>query len=122
MANFIDKQILVNGTRDYVIKYSVYGDGSGDVNDLLNNAGDIGTSACIEYVEGSTNGCSATLLWQATSPVPFASLPLDGYLHYSPPAVINNNAGTGKSGDISIVTKGLGAEDSLTIILKIRKS
>lgn len=125
MANTIDRQVLVNGSRNYVVKFTATSDGAaGDLSAVRVNSvtGDIGTANSVEVIEGACSGCTATLLFDATTDVPFYSIADGSQVNVKLIHPIVNNSGSGKTGDILITTGGFStAGDSVTVVLKIRK-
>ena len=124
MANTIVKQVIVNGTRNYVIKVTIVGDGSGEETNtlLFNTTGDCGTDDKLMHVQASLSGFSARLVWDANTKVVATQIPSDKDVHlkwYKFGGLVNN-ASTGKTGDLLITTSGLGNGDSgeLTIYMK----
>lgn len=124
MANTITKQILANGSKYYIVKITIVGDGSGEetATRLNTTSGDMGTNPTLLEVETALSGFSARLLWDATTDVMICQIPSDDSVKLcfkgNP---LPNNAGTGKTGDILITTSGLGNGDSGHIILKVQK-
>lgn len=124
MANTITKQILFNGDRQYIIKWCVTGDGSGDLTNslVLNATGDIGTSPKLMGIKGALGGFTATLLWDATSKVQAYDLPSNANIDvdFRGFGGISDNAGSGKTGDMLITTTGLSTHNG-TLILYFTK-
>lgn len=126
MANTIARQVLLNGTQLYVVKLTIIGDGSGEESAILvnNTTGDLGTNSKIMKIVSSVSGFHARLLFDATTDV-FAWELTDSacnIIDFEKEGGLINNAGTGITGDILLTTVGLGAGDSGSILLVIRKS
>lgn len=125
MANTVTKQVLVNGSRNYVIKVMIVGDGSGEETATrLNSAtGDLGTDCKLMAVQANLTGFSATLLWDATTDVNATQIAndVDVRQKWIKEGGLINNAGTGKTGDILITTKGLGSGDIGELVLYLKK-
>ncbi len=125
MANAVTRQVLVNGSRNYVIKFTITGDGSGEETGVRVNdtSGDMGTSNKIMKIDSGFAGFSGTLLFDADTDVKAVTIPeavnfVQDY-HYT--GGIINNAGTGKTGDILLATAGLGSGDVGHILLYVKK-
>jgi hypothetical protein len=67
-------------------------------------------------------GGDVQLYWKATTNVPLMNLngngEFDGMGNWT---TIPNNGGAGVNGDIGIVTRGMAANDSYTMIIELRK-
>lgn len=125
MANTVARQVLVNGSKNYVVKYTAVGDGSGEVSASLVNSvtGDMGTANAIMSVRGICTGCTAQLLFDATTDLFAIGLPQDKDIHFDFHNIggLINNAGTGKTGDLLITSSSLGAGDTITLVVKMKK-
>lgn len=125
MANTVARQVLVNGSRNYVVKFTIVGDGTGEESATRVNAtsGDCGTDNKIMSVKGICTGCTAQLLFDATTDVFAIGLPQDKDIcqDFKKVGGLINNAGTGKTGDVLITTAGLGSGDTVTLVLSIKK-
>lgn len=126
MADAVSTQILVDGRRDVVIKLTNVSDGTGesavakvDVSALS------GAPAGVKImkVHASTIGMGFRLLWDATTDAEILSFPADfaECLDFTGFGGIQNNAGTGVTGDIMLTTVGHTAGDSYSVILELRK-
>ena len=125
MPNTVARQLILNGSANYVVKFTIVGDGSGEETGTLINVttGDCGTNDKIWEIKGICTGCTALLSWDATTDVFALGLPSDKdvNLKYRNVGGITNNAGTGKTGDLLITTVGLGANDTVSIVVWIKK-
>jgi hypothetical protein len=127
MANTITRQVLVNGTKHYIIKVTIEGDGSGEetATRIPVSSGDAGTSGNkLLSILGSTTGFSAKLLWDATTDVLSLTLPPDREFNYdfrNEVGGLPNNAGAGITGDLVFTTSGLGAGDAGFLLIDIAK-
>lgn len=121
MPNTVGRQLQLNGSRNYVTKFTIVGDGSGEETGLRINTttGDLGTDDKLMRVWGVCTGCTAQLLWDATTDLFVMGLPSDKdvSLDFRPVGGLVNNAGAGKTGDLLITTAGLGAGDTVTLEL-----
>ena len=125
MANTVAKQLVLNGSRNYVIKVTVLGDGSGELANqlLLNTTGDCGTADKIMKIDANFTGFSGTVKWDATTSVIATQIVADKdvHLNYWPTGGLVNNAGTGVTGNVVLSTVGLGSGDIGEITLWIKK-
>lgn len=125
MPNTIAKQLILNGTRNYITKVTIVGDGSGEETALLLNSttGDLGTADKLMAVQASFTGFSGTLLWDASTDVKITQIVADKDVHlkWYKYGGLTNNSGTGKTGDILLSTIGLGAGDVGEITLYLKK-
>jgi hypothetical protein len=129
MVDSVRTQILQDGPRNAVIKFTDFSDGTGetavlkvDVSTLSGFNGRIPTEVRIEKIEYSLDGMQVEILWDATVDViawiltPSSDNDID---FRSAPLV--NDAGAGKTGDILFTTIGASAGDSYSIILHLVK-
>lgn len=125
MANTVARQVLINGSRNYVIKFTVVGDGSGEASAVLINAtsGDCGTDNKIMSIKGICTGCTGQILFDATTDLFAIGLPQDKDIHLDFKKVggLINDAGTGKTGDLLFTSSGLGSGDTVTLVITIKK-
>lgn len=125
MANTVTRQVLVNGSRNYVVKFTITGDGSGDETGVRINAvsGDMGTDNKIMKITAAFDAFSGKILFDATTDVFALSIPNNSFqVHkYRDVGGLINNAGAGKTGDILLATTGLGANEQGYIILEVKK-
>jgi hypothetical protein len=124
MANTYTAQVLVDGPVNAVIKFKVDGDNSGQ--DTAATLYDVSTlsgapaKVKLMRVWSQLNSFSLDLLWDATTDVPFLTLP-DGWMKedYRSFGGLQNNAGVGVTGDIMVSSKGLADEEgSFTLWLR----
>lgn len=125
MANTIAKQVLLNGSRNYIVKFTIIGDGSGDETVALVNAvsGDMGVNNKIIQVDANLSGFSGQLMFDATTDLYACQIAQDADVHLDFCRIggLINNAGAGKTGDILLKTTGLGMGESGTITLYVKK-
>jgi len=126
MANTVTKQLIQNGSKYYVTKVTIIGDGSGEETATLLNttSGDLGTNSKIISVTGALSGFSARLLFDATIDEYAMQIPSDHPVDFcfrTQGGVISSQ-GAGITGNILITTAGLGAGDSGFLLLEISKS
>lgn len=125
MANTIAKQVILNGSRNYVIKVTLVCDGSGELANqlLLNATGDCGTDDKIMKIDANFTGFSGTVKWDATTSVIATQIvgDKDVHLNFWPIGGLVNNAGSGKTGDVVLSTVGFGSGDIGEITLWMKK-
>ena len=127
MANTITTNKVVDWPRNVVLDIHISGDNSGDESDY--NLVDVSTfsgfgdwsEVKIMEIQSNLDGFAVQLNWDATADVEAVRL-LNGasFYDWSDHGGLINNSGSGKTGDIKMVTSGLGAEDG-SIILKMKK-
>jgi hypothetical protein len=130
MANTVNIQKIVDGDKLSVIKVYLASDGvSGELSNqvifdasALTGAANAANLITIDY---AITGFSATLKWDATSPVPIMKILPDTPISHDFTFCggIPNDAGTGITGDITLDTSGFTASgDSGFILIKVRKA
>lgn len=133
MAHTIATQVLLDNTRKTIIKFTAQCDGvTGELNgQIIYDASAYvspTTHTGIEYIEYACVGCSAKILWDATTDVFVLGLVSDhqafikmndgNHELYNLP----NDSAVGKTGDILISTNGFTANtDHITIIMSVIK-
>lgn len=124
MADAVGTQILIDGDRNAVMKFTNLSDGTGeaavtkvDVSALQNAPAEV----AIEKIHYSVFGMVLSLFWDADTDVKICDLQGDGCLDLNDFGGLPNNAGTGKTGDIKFTTTGHTAGDCYTVILEMRK-
>ena len=131
MADAVTSQIIQDGQRKAVMKFTNLSDGTGeaniakvDVSALQPNAsGAACTGVTIQRIYWATRGMGVNLFFDATANVLITGLPSDstGDEYYDNFTGIPNNAGSGKTGDILFSTVGHSAGDTYSIILELVK-
>ena len=126
MADAVSTQVILDGERLYIAKFTNVSDGTGEAAVLkvdvstLNGAPD---RVRIERIIAHTSGMAVRILWDATTDVDAfvvgqdASIDMD----FRSFGGLRNNAGAGITGDIMFTTVGHTANDSYTIILHMTK-
>ena len=126
MTNTIEAQTINDGERNLVVKVHIDGDGSGEETATLlidmsayNNSP---TSLRLDRVQAALTGFSVELLWDATTDVHATNIPdFDVSQDFGHIGGLNNNAGTGVTGDVNFSTVGLGSGDTGTMMLYFTK-
>jgi hypothetical protein len=76
----------------------------------------------IRRIEASVNGMSVNILWDATTDVSaFIVSPGMYTFNFDTTAILGNNAGAGKTGDIMFTTIGASSGDTYSITLQMIK-
>ena len=126
MADALTSQVIQDGGRTAVLKYTNISDGSGQAASGL-SADPVTRQACngvtLQTITFSNIGMGVELLWDATTDVPLLNLPQDweDTIDFSAFG-IPNNAGAGKTGDILVTTVGATAGDTYLLVLTLTKS
>ena len=130
MAISIVKQTIHDGPVNLVVQCFLDGDTEYS-EDVLINVSDYssptpdGTNPVkVMKIDASLHSFTATLLWVATTDVPFVVIPDEEDFHRDWRSIggINNTGGTGVDGDISITTTGFASPDQGSITLYMRKT
>jgi hypothetical protein len=131
MADAVNSQTLFDGDSQAVMKFNNVSDATGetavlkvDVSALkANYAGKECTGVDIRRIIASINGMSVNILWDATTDVSAVILAPGMYtLNFDDTAILGNNAGAGKTGDIMFTTIGASTGDTYSIILEMIKT
>lgn len=131
MADAVNSQTLFDGDSQAVMKFNNVSDGTGesavlkvDVSALkANYLGKACTGVSIRRITAMISGMSVNVLWDADTDVSAVVLAPGMYtLNFDDTAILGNNAGTGKTGDVSFTTVGAAANDTYSIILEMIKT
>lgn len=124
MANTFEKQTLVDGERNLVVRVHLEGDGTGDLSEMLFvDLGDYssGTEVKVMSIDASFSGFTAELIWEGSPNRHFFNIPdFDVHQNFEKFGGIINDS-TDKTGNILINTTGLGNGDTGHLILTMRK-
>ncbi|OYW72988.1 MAG: hypothetical protein B7Z37_23280 [Verrucomicrobia bacterium 12-59-8] len=131
MADAVASQILMDGPRHAVMKFTNTSDGTGEaaVQKVDASALEVGpdgrpcASVVIDKVQYMTKGMSVRVLWDATTDVLAFETPIegDGKQCFAGIGGLQNDSGAGKTGDVNFTTVGHTAGDMYTIVLHMRK-
>lgn len=129
MAATATQQIIANGPRNLVLKYTIAGT-TGDTTagalvDISALDSSVGASSLkLMGAQWGLTGCSVNLLWDATANVSLIECPAGSDSQdFSKFGGIPNNAGTGVTGDVLFTTTGYtGSGDGGHIYLWFKKS
>ena len=131
MADAVNSQTLFDGDSQAVMKFNNVSDGTGesavlkvDVSALkANYLGKTCTGVSIRKITAMISGMSVNVLWDADTDVSAVVLAPGMYtLNFDDTAILGNNAGTGKTGDILFTTVGASSGDTYSIILEMIKT
>ena len=131
MADAVTSQIIFDGTRTAVMKFTNISDGTGesavlkvDVSALTGFQGKTCTGVNIVTLDAMTVGMGVDILWDATTDVICYTIGADQFVSFDFARFggITNNAGSGKTGDIMFTTVGASSGDRYTIVLEMTKN
>ena len=132
MADAVATQILFDGERKAIMKFTNISDGTGETKVTKVDVSTLNPSsfskACdgvtITKIYAMTHGLIVDMFWDATTDVLITSIPQNNnYVSdYESFGGLWNNAGAGKNGDIQFSTHDASAGDRYTIILEMVKS
>lgn len=132
MADAVATQILFDGERMAIMKFTDISDGTGESKVLKVDVSALSPSsfskACdgvtITKIHGLTHGMEVDMYWDATTDVFILSIPQNTMysMDLTEFGGLWNDAGTGKTGDILFSTRDASAGDAYAIILEMVKS
>jgi len=130
MVDAVTSDIIFDGPKHTIMKFTNLSDGSGESAVIKVNASDLlamvdGTASIhlkITRIEYATSGMAVDLLFDATANVLAWSCPADesNVVDFEEHGILNN-AGTGVTGDILFTTRGHTSGDTYVIILHMIK-
>ena len=130
MADTVATQILFQGDKTLVMKFTNASDGTGettvkkvDVTTLATYGGKACTAVQIDKVYAMTHGMEVRLFWEATANGTIMTIPqnLMQTMSFDEFGGLDNNTTTGKTGNILFSTLDASSGDAYTIILVMRK-
>jgi len=131
MADAVASQIIFDGTRTAVMKFTNISDGTGesavlkvDVSALTSYQGQTCTGVNIVNLDAITAGMGVNLLWDASTDVICYTVGADQFVSFDFNRFggLSNNAGAGKTGDLLFTTVGASSGDRYTIVLEMVKN
>ena len=132
MADAVATQILFDGERMAIMKFTDISDGTGetkvlkvDVSALTPNAsGKACDGVTIVKIHALTHGLEVDMYWDATTDVFILSVPQNTMysMDLTQFGGLWNDAGAGKTGDVLFSTRDATAGDNYTIVLEMVKS
>ncbi len=131
MADAVTSQTIIDGERNCVMKFTNVSDGTGesavakvDVSALASNSAGVACSEVrVMRISHAIVGMSVQLFLDATSNVLLMELAesSNGHMEFEDIGGLPNNAGSGKTGDILLTTKGHSSGDTYSIVLEMIK-
>lgn len=132
MADAVTSQVILDGERLFIAKYTNISDGTGENKVIKIDVSTLKASpfgnACngvkINKIWATTHGMEVQIYWDATTDQYCWLIPQNtNYLmDFSSFGGISNNAGTGVTGDVLFSTADASAGDSYTIVLECIKT
>jgi len=132
MADAVTSQIILDGERLFIGKYTNISDSTGesgvvkiDVSALnASAAGNACNGVKINKIWAQTYGMGVDILWDASTDLICETIPENQFflMDYSEFGGLPNNAGSGKTGDVLFTTVGAAAGDRYTIIIEAIKT
>ena len=132
MADAVTTQVLEDGERLYIAKFTDISDGTGesavvkvDVTTLNRNAFNLACNGVkLNKIWAQTDGMGLNILWDATTDVIVETVPQNIMYtaDYSSFGGIPNNSGAGKTGNVLFTTVAASAGDRYTVILEFIKT
>lgn len=131
MADAVATQILFDGERKAIMKFTDISDGTGETKVTKVNVADLNPSSfqrpcdgvTITKIYAMTHGMEVAIYWDATTDVLVTVVPQNtNYVaDYESFGGLWNNAGAGKNGNVLFSTFDQSAGDAYTIILEMVK-
>lgn len=130
MADTVATQILFQGDKTLVMKFTNASDGTGesavkkvDVTTLATYQGKACSAVQVDKIYGLTHGMQVRLLWEATTNGTILTVPQNVMqtMDFDQFGGLDNNTTTGKTGNILFTTLDASSGDTYTIILVMRK-
>jgi hypothetical protein len=132
MADAVATQVILDGERLYIAKFTNISDGTGETGALKIDVSTLAPSsfqkACngvkINKIWAQTQGMGVDIIWDATTDVLCETIPADKFylMDYSSFGGLPNNAGAGVTGDVLFSTVGAAAGDRYTIVIEAIKT
>ena len=131
MADAVTTQVILDGERDFIGKYTNISDGTGesavvkiDASTLaVNGFGRACNGVKINRIWANTHGMEVKMLWDATTDVFAWMIPqnVSYKMDFSMFGGIPNNAGAGVNGNLLFTTADASSGDMYTIVLECTK-
>lgn len=131
MADAVTSQILFDGNRQTVMKFTNISDGTGETNVVKVNVsalasyqGKAYTAVDITKVFVATHGMEVVMRWEAATPVNIATFGpniMNTWDMKDFGGIYSNAAASGKTGNITFTTLDASAGDAYTVILVLKK-
>ena len=130
MADTVSTQLIQDGDRLAIMKFTNISDGTGeaavlkvDVSTLANHTrtGRVCDRVHIERVFYDLSGMTVDILWDANVDLLAFSVSGSDWLDFRKVGPITNNGGAGVTGDIKFTTSGQSSSDRYSILLELSK-
>lgn len=125
MADAVTSQTIYDGKKYAVMKFTNVSDSTGESAVAKVTASSLAgapTSLSILDIDYDISGMKVELLWDANTPIIAQVLSAGQFsLDYEDFGGLQNNAGTGKNGNIKLTTVGAVANSTYSIVLTMRK-
>ena len=130
MADAVATQVIYDGAKQAIMKFTNASDGTGETNvkkvdvaTLSSYLGKACSAVQIDRIYGLTHGMEVRLLWEASTNVTILTFPQNTAqtMSFDDFGGLDNNAGAGKTGNILFSTLDASAGDAYTVILVMRK-
>lgn len=123
MADTVATQVLLDGERNLVMKFTNQSDGTGESAVSKVAAATYGTNLRIKRIHYATVGMAVLILWDATTPILAWACPQDaaGTIDFDKFGGAQNNGGSGVTGSVKFTTVGHTAGDAYSIIIEFAK-
>ena len=132
MADAVATQILFDGERMAIMKFTNISDGTGETKVVKVDASALTPSAfgkacdgvTITKIHALTHGMEVDMYWDATTDVLIAVIPQNQMysMDLTQFGGLWNNAGAGKTGDVLFSTRDTSLGDTYTVVLEMVKS
>ena len=132
MADLVASQTLLDGERLFIGKYTNISDGTGETAVVKINVSTLSVNAygraCngvkINKIWATTHGMEVRILWDATTDLFTCIVPQNtNYLmDFSSFGGLQNNGGTGVTGNVLFTTADMSAGDMYTIVIECIKT
>lgn len=132
MADAVTTQVILDGERDFIAKYTNISDGTGETDVIKINVSTLAPNgfgrACtgvkINRIWASTHGLEVRMLWDATTDVFAWMIPQNSLydMDFKMFGGIPNNANAGVSGNLLFTTVDATLGDMYTIVLECTKT
>lgn len=127
MADTVTTQVLTDGPKTSVLKFTNVSDGTGETTVKKVDVDTLSSSpSSVKIMQAwiATSGMAVSILFDATANVLALTAPENQCCHldFRSFGGIQNNAGSGVTGDILFTTTGATSGDAYSIILEVSKS
>lgn len=132
MADLVASQTLLDGERLFIGKYTNISDGTGETAAVKVNVSALAVNASgracngvkINKIWASTHGMEVRILWAASTNLMTYAVPQNVIyeMDFSSFGGLQNNAGTGVTGNVLFTTTDMSVGDMYTIVLECIKT